>query len=584
MQNFPLSFKQKLLLGITLAILVVFGIGGGISNWLLQDYLRQQARQQMDVTSQAIQTMVESLVIGSIKNYLKGIAESNLAYIQQLYEQFLRGEIDGTEAKRLAESYMLRQQIGSTGYLTAVDTSGGAIRLAVHPHFKGRDISMYPFAQQMARQKRGYMEFEWQNPGDSAPRRKAQWMGFFEPWQWIVSAAPFRDEYPELVDLEVIESELTKVVMPGQGYAFILDLNGYLLSHPTWKGLNILAAVDVNSGKPFVREMIDTIKQKRVSGQREKMAGEISYTIKDPFGSQRYTRMMSYRYVPETEWIVGVVTDLDNLVAPLRVIRNTQLLIMFISILAALLVILWITRPMTHSIAALRRAVEGIEKGRLDTPIPVSGSDEIGQLAISFSQMAHRLSRYTIELEQRVAERTAELEKVNQQLTTRSNTDGLTGIANRRRFDEFLLRECKRQRRKGQSLALIMLDVDFFKLYNDYYGHQAGDNCLKWVASQLSANIRRGGDLVARYGGEEFAVILNDTQLADAQAIAEKIRKAIEESGIPHQKSPFGVLTVSLGIAVMEVEGDKNSDDLVREADQLLYRAKQQGRNCVGVA
>lgn len=578
------SFKQKLMLGITLSIFIVFGIGGIVANWLIQERLHEQARQQMEVTTQGIQVMVRSLVMSSIKNYLKGISESNIAFVEDVYARFKAGEISELQAKTEAESFMLKQKIGSSGYVTAVDVSDGGIKLAVHPYFKGRDLSEIPFAQQMARQKTGYLEFEWKNPGDSRPRLKAEWMSFFEPWQWIISAAPFRDEYPQLIDLAVIEADLTKVDIQGKGFALIMDMHGTLLSHPTWKGRNMIDVVDVRTGVPFVRQAIDSIEQARTQNRPEGLAGMLQYQIKDPGSGRIYARMMNYRYVPETEWIVGVVTDLDRLAEPLVVIRNTQVAVMVASLLLALLVVLRAVRPLMRSIGVLSDAVEKIDGGKLDTPLPSLGNDEIGRLALSFSHMAERLARYTDDLEQRVAERTEQFEEANRKLAALSNTDGLTGLANRRRFDEVLTLEWARAKRSGQPLALVMLDVDHFKNYNDRYGHLAGDDCLKRLASVFKAQARRVGDLAVRYGGEEFVLILANTDVSTIRLITEKVRQAVEAINIPHELSSFGKVTVSIGVAIMTEDSAQNPEGLLNEADEALYRAKREGRNRVELA
>ena len=577
--NLQLSFRQKLLLGISLSIFVVLGIGGAVATWLIQDRLQEQARQQMDVTGQGIEVMVRSLVVSSIKNYLKGISESNLAYVEHVYGRFKAGAISEKQAMALAESYMLKQKIGTSGYVTAVEIGKTGIKLAVHPHFKGRDISNAPFAREMARQRTGYLEFEWKNPNDPKPRLKSEWMSFFEPWQWIISAAPFRDEYPQLVDLAGIEAELTKVAMQGQGYALIMDTQGTLLSHPTWKGRNMIDTVDARTGAPFLRKIIESVKQARAQGRPENLAGVVDFHIKDPADGRVYARMMNYRYVPETDWIVGVVADVEKLMSPLAVIRNTQITVMAVSILMTLLVVLWAVGPMMRSIGALSMAVEEIDGGKLDTPLPSLGNDEIGRLASSFSRMADRLSRYTDDLERRVAERTRDLEEANRKLEELSNTDDLTGLSNRRRFDEVLASECARAKRTGLPLALIMLDVDHFKKYNDRYGHQAGDDCLQSVATMLKAQARRVGDLAARYGGEEFAIILADTDVVIAESIAEKVRQTIEAIEIPHELSSFGKVTVSIGLALIVPGSGLDAAGLLRTADEALYRAKHDGRN-----
>lgn len=158
--------------------------------------------------------------------------------------------------------------------------------------------------------------------------------------------------------------------------------------------------------------------------------------------------------------------------------------------------------------------------------------------------------------------------------------DGLTNIANRRRFEEQLAAEFSRAERKQASLALLMIDVDFFKPYNDHYGHQAGDVCLQKIAATLKANMLRPGDLAARYGGEEFVCLLPETDLISARMIAERCIKAIQELGIEHTTSSVApVLTVSIGVAAIYPSVSYSPESLVAAADAQLYKAKEEGRN-----
>jgi diguanylate cyclase (GGDEF)-like protein len=160
--------------------------------------------------------------------------------------------------------------------------------------------------------------------------------------------------------------------------------------------------------------------------------------------------------------------------------------------------------------------------------------------------------------------------------------DGLTGVANRRRFDEALAAEWRHCRRNGAPLALLMIDIDFFKLYNDHYGHPAGDACLQTVGVTLKQAFGRSHDLVARYGGEEFACLMPECDRAGALAKAEALRVAIEQLAIPHAASPVAPgVTLSIGVAVV-VPGDQDQPrDLVSLADHALYQAKKDGRNRV---
>jgi diguanylate cyclase (GGDEF)-like protein len=203
------------------------------------------------------------------------------------------------------------------------------------------------------------------------------------------------------------------------------------------------------------------------------------------------------------------------------------------------------------------------------------GGSVLGVLTLSavFSYMFRR------EIDQ--AER--ELMQNNRKLATLSSTDTLTGLSNRRKFDETLAREWARTRRDTQPLSLIMCDVDHFKLYNDALGHQAGDICLQQVAEALAGALLRPADLVARYGGEEFAVILPDTDSAGAQRVAESLRRAITDLRLPHvPEQGIAYLTVSFGVSTVPATLAEGAPEaLLGRADAALYLAKENGRDRV---
>ena len=176
-------------------------------------------------------------------------------------------------------------------------------------------------------------------------------------------------------------------------------------------------------------------------------------------------------------------------------------------------------------------------------------------------------------------------EQLAQSLFAISTLDGLTGIPNRRHFDSAIAKEWNRASRTGTPVSLIMCDIDYFKAYNDNYGHQKGDNCLIRLALLLQEHARREGDIAARYGGEEFVILLPATSLDNARDIAEQMRLAIEELSIPHRfSSPENIVTGSFGVATVIPIPDQQSGILISRADKALYRAKQQGRNQVVTA
>ncbi|BFM39952.1 diguanylate cyclase [Synechocystis sp. LKSZ1] len=232
-----------------------------------------------------------------------------------------------------------------------------------------------------------------------------------------------------------------------------------------------------------------------------------------------------------------------------------------------------------------------IHQGQQCIPLEAWGTpifDEAGNVQYAmtaFQDITERrqaeqvLADYRNHLEHQVAQRTQELQRLNEELTRLATLDGLTQIANRRRFDEYLDQEWQRHRREQSPLALLLIDIDYFKNYNDCYGHQRGDDCLIQVAQCLTQQIKRPADLVARYGGEEFTVILPNTHQTGAVMVAEAIRASILEQNIPHLASETGYLTLSIGVAQLTPGPDSHPQQLLAQADQALYRAKQQGRN-----
>ena len=174
--------------------------------------------------------------------------------------------------------------------------------------------------------------------------------------------------------------------------------------------------------------------------------------------------------------------------------------------------------------------------------------------------------------------------ELNRNLELLALEDALTGLANRRQFDLFIQAEAGRARRNETGLALLMVDVDHFKAFNDQYGHLAGDECLRQIAAIITDHIKRPGDLAARFGGEEFAVVMPGTDYVGAFLVAEKIRRAVHAAGLLHSESPEGVITVSVGVCGYDPSSQTRIEDLIGAADKALYVAKASGRNMSVIA
>lgn len=243
----------------------------------------------------------------------------------------------------------------------------------------------------------------------------------------------------------------------------------------------------------------------------------------------------------------------------------------------------------TRQIRMMAQGAASIREKKFNVTVPIVSKDELGELAQTFNDMIQevqksysQLQSYAVSLEEKVKERTVSLEQANAELQRLTHIDDLTKINNRRYLDEYLSQKWYEHMRNHLPITLMMMDVDFFKDYNDYYGHQAGDDVLKKVAATLKYSLHRSTDMLARYGGEEFCVITSDTT-PDAIQHAERLREIIESLNISHDKSSFGLITVSIGINTVIPTTDMEMSDFIKNADQALYQSKEMGRNQVQV-
>lgn len=270
------------------------------------------------------------------------------------------------------------------------------------------------------------------------------------------------------------------------------------------------------------------------------------------------------------------------------------------SLLLAGLIMWMFNRTVTLHVRRIARHLTRLSPENLDQTLRLERSvgrhDELSLLESGVNGLQAKLSAYLERqhqdelvlaahrdhLAELVEERTAELRAANVLLEQLSRSDPLTGLANRRHFDEIKETEFRRAMRLGQPLAVLMCDVDFFKRYNDHYGHAQGDQCLRIVADTLNTVFARAGEVVARLGGEEFVVLLPGVDADSAQRSAVRLQQRLAEREIPHEASAVSPLvTLSIGVAGFDRDSMDQFDQLLRRADEALYRAKSQGRNCI---
>lgn len=391
----------------------------------------------------------------------------------------------------------------------------------------------------------------------------------------VVIAEPIRGNAGKMIGLLIFNLGLdnlkwyfSHVAMGDHGYAYAVNRQGQVILHPN---------------QAYMESMADFSGRAVVTQATSGFTGWLEYSDDD------LAILAGYSHIPSVSWGLVVEQPLHFAMADVANLRSINLLVLLSSALLAILLSLWIAKTIAEAIAKLSAATVRMADGKLETRLEVETTDELGQLAASFNRMAEQLARRgealrqaKEQLEQQVAERTRELTEANCELQRLSLSDALTCIGNRRFLDELLEREWRRALREQTPLSVVMLDIDYFKLFNDTYGHVAGDDCLRKVAGILTATIQRTTDFASRYGGEEFVLVLPATDEQGALTVAEKIRCRVEALAIPHEKSPLaGVVTVSIGVATIMPLRDSDAGLLMTAADQALYRAKTAGRNQV---
>ena len=542
-------------------------IGYTITNKLNKELVLSNLQVQTDSTY----NLIDSAVNTSIKNYLDAITQINKEIVASYYTRFKAGEISEDAAKNEVEKILLAERVGQTGYIYVVDSNG---LLKVHPYLKSTDLSRFDFIKTQINKKYGYLEYSWKNPSDSEEKKKALSMTYFQPWDYIISVSSYKSEFVNLVNIQDFKSNILSTVIGKTGYMFIMDSKGRLIIHPKQEGVNIYDSVD-SQGKYFIHEII---KNKN---------GMVVYPWKNPGEEFARKKIVVYKYYQPMDWYICSGVYINELIRPVQSMKNKFIVISFSILLLSVLISIIYSKAILQPIKMLIAAAERVIDGNFDINIKNVRNDEIGHLTNIFNQMILKIKIYmesirmanrkleeaNAGLEQKVKERTEELELL-------SNLDAMTGIANRRKMDEYLNHEWELTLRNHHPLSLIILDIDFYKHYNDTYGHLAGDECLKKIARAIAGSLKRSTDFVARYGGEEFVVILSNTNQAGAAEVAECIRKEVEGLNIPHTSSPVSsYVTVSLGTSTLLDFQNQSLPDFIQCADEALYAAKESGRN-----
>lgn len=484
------------------------------------------------------------------KALLQNIIAVVEARVTILEEQVSTGKLSRAQAKSTLLDELRHIRYGHNDYVFAADYRSVLISHP-DPKLNGADYSgkldfrgnliVPPMVAGARSAGEGFYSYWWQRLGSQQPSEKLSYYKNIPAFDMIIGTGIYLDDVEAAVRIrrnlafEELRQRLRTTHIARTGYVLIFDGKMNMLIHPNpnIEGTNFSSMLNPSTQTPIGGLMLAVAdKQQGLHYLWDKPS--------DP-GNYVYDKISWVRYFKEFDWYIGTSVYVGELDESAHILRNRVLAVFAVTLLLSVLLTYLFSRKLTGPLQQLRDTALKVENGDLDARCNLSRDDEIGVVSTAFNGMVGRLQDNIRDLDAKVMERTDELQILNRKLEALSTTDGLTGIANRRRFDEVLASEWSRAARSGQPLALAVLDVDWFKKYNDHYGHQAGDECLRSIARVFSSCVCRTGDLVARYGGEEFAFIAPATDAVNALSMAGKVCEALQALALPHEMSDSDV-------------------------------------------
>ncbi len=429
----------------------------------------------------------------------------------------------------------------------------------------------------------GFLHYRWPLPDGVSPKEKIAYVRLLEPLGWVIGAGDYPRAFEDAIQAEMILS-VKKMKTDSDIAGFIIDRKGELIAGGHANG-------DSKAGGDGNRQLLRAFGSGSRYAEAPAADGFRRYSISKPGRREPVPVIAIGRPYPPWGWTVGLAVELEGLqdATAEQQARLQKGLMEELSALGAVLVLATAftlligggyARRVKKNLEAFadffRKAQDAHEQIDLDR-LPFEELDTLGRCANRMVTMREM----HIETIRSVNEK---LRQANRRLEQMASVDGLTGVANRRFFDEALVREWTRAARSRRPLTVAMIDIDKFKAYNDRYGHQGGDECLQRVAGALRSAVKRPADLVARYGGEEFVVLLSETDLNGGREVAVRMQTAVADLEMEHPEAPAGRVSFSMGLACLVPEPDGDPGTLITLADRALYRAKAEGRNRIETA
>ena len=378
MRNLPV--RQKLLYSYLLTFLTVIIIGNSFLYFFVRETLRENIESELSNSTRTVQNLVEAAVNASIVNHLRVIAEKNLEIIVNIYLQDLKGG----KAKNLASQILTSQSIGKTGYLYVINSLG---EIQVHPNKEliGEDLSEHNFIARQKQRKYGYLEYDWANNNEVTARAKALYMTYFGPWDWIISASTYRDEFSSLLNVDDLRQSVLSVQFGKTGYTYVMDSKGNLLIHPKLEGTSIFDSTN-SDGRKFIQEIC------------EKKNGKIIYSWQNPGESEARDKLVLFSYIPELDWIIASSSYLDEFYQPLKTLKIFTLVSVILMTIGIILLTWQVSGTITKPIKYLMAGLQAASRGDFSRRLTPKSTDELGRLESYFNTFITQLQESNAKL------------------------------------------------------------------------------------------------------------------------------------------------------------------------------------------
>jgi len=386
-----MSLYYKLVLGLALVQALVMTGTAIFIHHTAQTYLRSRIEQQLQNATRGLENTVRAAVTASVKNYLRAVAEDNLAIISYLSSQTPDTPAGRAQAESRARELLRAQKIGKEGYLYVL-SGNGTVRAHPRSELVGTSVAEYGFVQEQMAERSGYLEYEWQNPGEPAPRPKALYMVYYAPWDWIITASAYRSEFTSLVQVEDFQEQILALRFGKSGYSYVTDDSGHFVVHPM-----------IPRGTGYSELAPESVQVFTAMKQQEN--GQLTYRWSNPGEGKAREKIVIFRYLPELHWFVASTGYFDEVFQPVYVFRRIIFIAAFLTILVTAGVgALWtgaIVRPMRELSTDLATAAGG------DFTVRFEGStqDEVGQLGSYFNNFMKRLEQSRQRLDEQTQER-----------------------------------------------------------------------------------------------------------------------------------------------------------------------------------